>query len=77
VLGREGHLSNAQAAEVLRQVLVSSQQPPGVVVQLHLSEECNRPELAFRAAQEAVQFSGRGTKVFSSRQDRRGSIHTL
>jgi phosphoribosyl 1,2-cyclic phosphodiesterase len=76
-LGREGHLSNVQAANVLQQVIEKSSTPPQVVIQLHLSEECNKPELAYRAAQEAVLLSGAQTKVYSSRQDQRGTIHEL
>ncbi len=55
VLGDDGHLSNVQAAALLREVLRRS--PPGRlrhVVQLHLSRDCNRPELAQAAAQEVV-----------------------
>ncbi len=55
VLGDDGHLSNAQAAALLREVLRRS--PPGRlrhVVQLHLSRDCNRPELAQAAAGEVV-----------------------
>lgn len=55
VLGDEGHLSNEQAADLLGEVLRNSQ--PGrlrQVVQLHLSRECNRPELAVEAAQIIV-----------------------
>src|SRR5262245_379960 len=47
VLGDEGHLSNEQAALLLREVLRRS--PPNRLrhlVQLHLSRECNRPVLA-------------------------------
>jgi phosphoribosyl 1,2-cyclic phosphodiesterase len=53
VLGDEGHLSNAQAAELVREVLRLS--APGRlrhVVQLHLSRECNRPGLAAAVAHE-------------------------
>jgi len=77
VLGREGHLSNNQAAEVLRQILESGCTAPQVLVQLHLSDECNRPDLAYRAAQETVLLTGAPTRVYSSRQDRRGTIHAL
>src|SRR5262249_58433243 len=52
VLGEEGHLSNEQAANLLREVLRRS--PPGrlrQLVQLHLSRECNRPHLAPETAQ--------------------------
>jgi phosphoribosyl 1,2-cyclic phosphodiesterase len=51
VLGDHGHLSNVQAAALLREVLQRS--APGrlrQVVQLHLSRECNHPTLAARAA---------------------------
>lgn len=53
-LGRYGHLSNAQAAALVQAVLRQSK--PGRLrhlVQLHLSDQCNTPELA-RAAAEAV-----------------------
>lgn len=54
VLSDEGHLSNDQAAALLRAVLARTS--PGRlqhVVQLHLSQDCNRPSLA-RAAARAV-----------------------
>ncbi len=54
VLGDDGHLSNEQAAELVRAVLARS--PAGRVqhlVQLHLSRDCNRPALA-RAAARAI-----------------------
>jgi phosphoribosyl 1,2-cyclic phosphodiesterase len=47
VLGDEGHLSNEQAAALVRAVLARS--PAGRLrhlVQLHLSRDCNRPSLA-------------------------------
>jgi phosphoribosyl 1,2-cyclic phosphodiesterase len=53
-LGRHGHLSNVQAAALVQAVLRQSQ--PGRLrhlVQLHLSEQCNTPELA-RASATAV-----------------------
>jgi hypothetical protein len=55
VLGDHGHLSNAQAATLLREVLSVS--APGRVrqlVQLHLSRDCNRPRLALAAALTVV-----------------------
>ena len=51
VLGDEGHLSNEQAAGLVREVLARS--PAGrlrYLVQLHLSRDCNRPHLAQAAA---------------------------
>jgi phosphoribosyl 1,2-cyclic phosphodiesterase len=62
VLGAEGHLSNEQAAALLREVLRRS--TPGRlrhVVQLHLSRDCNHRTLAVQAA-EAV-LNGRGGDV--------------
>ncbi len=56
VLGEEGHLSNEQAAELLRAVLRLSR--PGRlrhVVQLHLSRDCNHPELAVQAARAVLE----------------------
>lgn len=55
VLGDRGHLSNAQAADLLSAILERS--TPGRLahlVQLHLSEDCNRPELAEAAAQKVL-----------------------
>ena len=53
ILGDEGHLSNAQAASLLREVIQGS--TPGRLrhlVQLHLSRHCNEPALATDAARE-------------------------
>jgi phosphoribosyl 1,2-cyclic phosphodiesterase len=50
ILGEDGHLSNVQAAALVRAVLErSAAGRPRHLVQLHLSRECNRPALA-RAA---------------------------
>jgi hypothetical protein len=47
VLGDEGHLSNDQAAELVRAVVARSTAGRlRHLVQLHLSRECNRPALA-------------------------------
>ncbi len=52
VLGSLGHLSNAQAAEFSRAV----DRTAGLrsLVQLHLSRDCNRPELAVAAGRAAA-----------------------
>ena len=66
VLGDDGHLSNAQAAEFLSCVLRHSS--PGRLrhlVQLHLSRECNRQSLAVQAA-----------RAVRTRHDARFEIHT-
>ena len=54
VLGDAGHLSNEQAAALVREVLLRSQ-PNRMrhLVQLHMSRQCNRPTLA-RAVAERV-----------------------
>jgi phosphoribosyl 1,2-cyclic phosphodiesterase len=54
VLGDQGHLSNDQAAGFLRLWLTKRRvRKPWRLVQLHLSTDCNRPDLA-RAAATAV-----------------------
>ncbi len=68
-LGDDGHLSNAQGAELLAAVLKRSR--TGTVrdvVLLHLSEQCNQPDLAIRAAQEALRAAGRQSKVHAAEQ---------
>jgi ribonuclease BN (tRNA processing enzyme) len=55
VLGDRGHLSNEQAASLLQEVLRRS--VPGRLqhlVQLHLSRDCNRPQLAIDAARQIL-----------------------
>ncbi|MFN9373543.1 MAG: MBL fold metallo-hydrolase [Planctomycetaceae bacterium] len=52
VLGDHGHLSNHQGARLLKECLqASAKRLPRHVVQLHLSKDCNTPELAAQAAQ--------------------------
>lgn len=70
-LGDRGHLSNAQAAELVKAVLERSR--PGSVrhlVLLHLSQECNRPELASAAARSALRHAGRRAAVVAAPQER-------
>jgi phosphoribosyl 1,2-cyclic phosphodiesterase len=56
VLGDHGHLSNRQAAELLAAVLARSDSGRlQHVVQLHLSRQCNRPELARMEAAKIVE----------------------
>jgi hypothetical protein len=78
VLGDHGHLSNAQAADLLRAVLRHSE--PGClrhVVQLHLSRHCNRASLALTAAQRALADHVAGVQVHTAAQDRVGPILRL
>ncbi|MEX0961890.1 MAG: MBL fold metallo-hydrolase [Simkaniaceae bacterium] len=51
VLGRQGHLSNEAAAELLQKV---AHEKLLKVYLAHLSEECNHPEVALKKAKEAL-----------------------
>lgn len=51
ILSERGHLSNAQAAEALPQLVTERTEH---VVAMHISQENNRPSLAVRALAEAV-----------------------
>jgi phosphoribosyl 1,2-cyclic phosphodiesterase len=67
-LSDHGHLSNVQAADLLREVLRLSR--PGRLrhlVQLHLSRDCNRPHLAVEAARAAS--AGHDLVIHTSAQD--------
>ena len=66
IAGRAGHLSNAQAAAV---VAGAAHAGLGAVVLAHLSEVCNREELALTALRTALRGTAfRGTLVVA-RQD--------
>jgi phosphoribosyl 1,2-cyclic phosphodiesterase len=52
VLGPEGHLSNNKAAQLVKAVRSKNLRS---VVQLHLSQDCNRPELAMNTARQTLQ----------------------
>ncbi len=68
ILGDHGHLSNAQAAQLVREVV--QQSPAGRLrhlIQLHLSRDCNRPMLAQEAARAAL--AGHDVAVHTACQD--------
>jgi hypothetical protein len=68
-LGDRGHLSNRQGAELVQSVLNrSSRDRVAHLVLLHLSEQCNRPELAIHEAREAVETTGRKMLIHAARQ---------
>jgi phosphoribosyl 1,2-cyclic phosphodiesterase len=68
-LSDEGHLSNAQGAELLKAVLMRSHEgAPRHVVLLHLSEQCNQPELALETARNAISAASREAQVHVARQ---------
>lgn len=78
VLGEEGHLSNEQAADMLRAVLKRSQ--PGRlqhVVQLHLSEDCNRPALARQAARAVLTELSYSVRIHTAQQHKPGRVLQL
>lgn len=62
IASRHGHLSNAQACELLRRVGRSVRH----VVLMHLSETNNHPELARQAAADAL--AGRGVRLSVAHQ---------
>ncbi len=69
VLGDQGHLSNRQAADSLRAILNAT--PRGNlrhVVQLHLSDHCNRRILAQNAAKSVLE--DRQVHLHTASQDR-------
>jgi phosphoribosyl 1,2-cyclic phosphodiesterase len=73
VLGDGGHLSNEQAAGLLREVLRRSGAGRlKYVVQLHLSRECNRPHLALAAARAVLDELKYKAEVHTARQDEPG-----
>jgi phosphoribosyl 1,2-cyclic phosphodiesterase len=70
ILGDDGHLSNEQAAALVTAVLARS--PAGRLrhlVQLHLSRDCNRPDLARAAAGAARDAHGTPFEIHTARQD--------
>jgi phosphoribosyl 1,2-cyclic phosphodiesterase len=69
VLGDRGHLSNAQAAALFAEVLRRSE--PGRLrhlVQLHLSRQCNRPELARHVAELASHHAAAAVEIHTAQQ---------
>lgn len=68
-LGDHGHLSNRQGADLVSSVLSRSRgDRVSHLVLLHLSDQCNRPELALREAGDAVRESGRQVLIHAARQ---------
>lgn len=67
VLGNYGHLSNEQAGHFVRKLTGRPENRLQTLVMLHLSRQCNTPELAMAAAQSA--FTGRPQPtIISARQ---------
>jgi hypothetical protein len=77
VLGDRGHLSNVQAAELLREILRRSEPGrPRHLVQLHLSRQCNRPAMAADAARVALKEMRAEVHVHTAAQDSVGPTLT-
>ncbi|HEY7423711.1 MAG TPA: MBL fold metallo-hydrolase [Gemmataceae bacterium] len=74
VLGDEGHLSNVQAAGLVRAVFErSTAGQPRHLVQLHLSRDCNRPALARAAVQALLDEWGASVTLHTAEQDAPGA----
>lgn len=56
ISSRQGHLSNSQSGDFLAEIASSRL---GMVFLAHLSSDCNTPELAMKAAEEALVRCGR------------------
>lgn len=58
-LSNDGHLSNAQGRDLVRAIISKSDRVrPGHLVLLHISEDCNSPDLAEQFACEALSNAG-------------------
>lgn len=69
VLGRDGHLSNRQAAAVSREIIGPGGRQFQALVQLHLSRHCNRPELAVEAGRKALAGVAPTARLWTASQD--------
>jgi ribonuclease BN (tRNA processing enzyme) len=73
VLSDNGHLSNEQAAAMVTETLKHSE--PGrlkTLVQLHLSRDCNREELARTAGQQVLDRFASSANIHTTHQDHEG-----
>ena len=69
ILGDEGHLSNAQACELVGEVLKGSDADRlRQLVLLHISRECNSADLAAESARTALTQFGSVANVFAAEQ---------
>jgi hypothetical protein len=74
VLGNHGHLSNEQATELLAEVLRRSAGPRlQHLVQLHLSQQCNRPALARQAVRRIIDGLNHKVRLHTAEQYASGS----
>ncbi len=69
ILGDEGHLSNAQACELVGEVIKESEANRlRQLVLLHISRECNSGEFAAETARAALAEFGSEANVFAAEQ---------
>lgn len=75
IKGRDGHLSNEQAGDLLKAVCHDNLKQ---VVLAHLSEKNNHPEKAYQEAAEVLEKNGLlETRILISRQDESGPMIEL
>jgi len=75
IKGRDGHLSNEQAGDLLQAVCHDNLKQ---VVLAHLSEKNNHPEKAYQQAADVLEKCGLGeTSILISRQDESGPMMEL
>ncbi|MBA4386755.1 MAG: hypothetical protein C0404_02170 [Verrucomicrobia bacterium] len=60
IFGRQGHLSNMQARELIGEIAGPNLK---FIFLAHISSDCNRPHIAQRSAQQAVERAGHTTEV--------------
>ena len=74
IAGRQGHLSNAQAGELLADIA-----GPGLTTAYlaHLSSDCNRPDLACRAVSDALGSDNRHVSVRLTYADRSSEMLSI
>jgi len=75
ISARHGHLSNGAAAKLVEEVAGPELRD---LFLGHISEDCNRPELARRAIEEALARAGRkGVRVHETSADEVGERHEI
>ncbi|MSR53334.1 MAG: MBL fold metallo-hydrolase [Gemmataceae bacterium] len=69
VLGPLGHLSNDQASQAVQSIVQASDRGAlRHLVQLHLSQDCNRPTLAAQHGKDVLAELGSSAKVITAQQ---------
>jgi phosphoribosyl 1,2-cyclic phosphodiesterase len=75
ISARHGHLSNTAAAKLVEEVAGPELRD---LFLGHISEDCNRPELARKAIEEALVRAGRkGVRVHETCADEVGERHEI